>query len=88
VKGVRHARTAFANRATFTETREASASLRVVDVASSDLAFVGRESCQDFGLLTLRAEPEKEKAELEEQEDEEDEDELEPMERPKQTAQR
>jgi hypothetical protein len=29
------------------------ASSRVLHVAGGDLAFVGREGCQDFGLLTL-----------------------------------
>ena len=38
----------------FTGTQDASASLRVLDVAGGDLAFVGGEGCQDFGLLMLR----------------------------------
>jgi hypothetical protein len=33
---------------------DASASLRELDVAGGDLAFVGGEGGQDFGLLTLR----------------------------------
>src|SRR6476661_2791673 len=33
---------------------DASASLRGLDVAGGDLAFVGGEGGQDFGLLTLR----------------------------------
>lgn len=33
---------------------DASASLKDLDVAGGDLAFVGGEGGQDFGLLTLR----------------------------------